>query len=93
MNLGILPGGMKMADHERPQQVGAPDPEKRTSPVFDESDREFLSLDQELETGVCYFNNHRFEVGDYVCSGDELLHCEGRGIWLRAGTCEFDESE
>lgn len=36
-------------------QVGAPDPELRTSPIFDEY--EDVSLDLELETGACYFNN------------------------------------
>jgi hypothetical protein len=36
-------------------QVGAPDPELRNSPIFDEY--EDLSLDLELESGACYFNN------------------------------------
>lgn len=66
-------------------QVGAPDPEHRTSPIFDEADQEELSLDSELETGVCYFNGAAFALGDYVRSGDELLRCENRGIWVREG--------
>ena len=68
--------------------VGAPDPEMRNSPIFDESSAEFLSLDLELETGVCYFNDESYPIGQYVCSGDELLHCEERGVWVRKGNCE-----
>ena len=64
-------------------QVGAPDPELNTSPIFDEDDE--ISLDLELETGVCYFNGTAFRVGDYVTSGNELLHCEERGVWILRG--------
>lgn len=64
-------------------QVGAPDPEANTSPIFDEDDE--VSLDAELETGVCYFNGVAYAIGDYVRSGDELLRCEGRGVWIREG--------
>jgi len=41
---------------------------------FDEED---ASLEQELETDACYFNNETFTIGSYVCSGNELLRCEG----------------
>lgn len=64
-------------------QVGAPDPEHQTSPVFDEDDE--LSEDLELESGVCYFNGAAYKIGDYVLSGDELLQCEERGVWVRKG--------
>ena len=37
------------------EKVGAPDPERRTSPILDD-DAE-LSLDAELEAGMCYFND------------------------------------
>lgn len=67
--------------------VGAPDPEMKTSPIFDDAGKEVLSLDQELETGCCYFNNDSFRLGDYVCSGDELLRCEEKGVWIREGSC------
>ena len=71
-------------------QVGAPDPERRTSPILDDAsaDDEDLTFDFEPETGVCYFNGEPFSVGDYVCSGNELLHCEERGVWVRKGPCE-----
>ena len=64
-------------------QVGAPDPEHKTSPIIDEDEE--LSLDLELETGVCYFNDAAYAVGEYVRSGHELLRCEGRGVWVRKG--------
>lgn len=64
-------------------QVGAPDPELKTSPIYDENEDE--SLDLEIETGACYFNNVSYPKGQYLLSGDELLHCEERGIWVRKG--------
>jgi hypothetical protein len=68
-------------------KVGAPDPELKNSPIFDSTDSDELSLDLELETGVCYFNAQSYPLGSYVCSGDELLRCEERGVWIREGTC------
>jgi hypothetical protein len=70
-----------MTDHA--EQVGAPDPELRNSPIFDEYEE--LSLDLELEEGVCFFNNVAYPIGQYVLSGSELLKCEGRGVWIRQG--------
>lgn len=67
--------------------LGAPDPEQHNSPIFDDSSDEELSLDLELEEGVCYFNNESFKIGNYICSGNEMLHCTGRGIWVRKGSC------
>ncbi|WJW76406.1 hypothetical protein QVG61_04740 [Thiohalobacter sp. IOR34] len=76
-----------MTDPGKTPQVGAPDPELKNSPIFDEADDDFLSLDLELESGVCYFNNEVYRVGQYVCSGNELLRCEERGVWIREGSC------
>ncbi len=70
-----------MTDHVT--QVGAPDPELKSSPIFDE--QEEISLDLELETGACYFNNVAYPIGQFVLSGSELLHCEERGVWVRRG--------
>jgi hypothetical protein len=64
-------------------QVGAPDPERRTSPILEEDEE--LSLDSEVETGVCYFNDVAYPRGQYLRSGSELLHCEERGVWVRKG--------
>lgn len=66
--------------------VGAPDPELRTSPILD--DEEEASLDAELESGVCYFNGLAYPIGQYVRSGDEVLQCTGRGVWIREGEIE-----
>jgi hypothetical protein len=72
---------MKTSPHA--MQVGAPDPELRNSPILDAWDRGEPSLDAELESAACYFNNQRFAIGDYVHSGDELLHCTDRGVWIK----------
>lgn len=78
---------MKKEGH--PLQVGTPDPERRTSPILDRDSEtdEALAGNLEVETGVCYFNGQAFAIGDYVCSGNELLHREERGIWVRNGPC------
>ena len=68
-----------MASHV--PQVGAPDPERNTSPILDE-DEEF-DTDRGLETGVCYFNDVEYALGDYVRSGSELLRCMDPGVWVR----------
>jgi len=72
---------MKTSPHA--PQVGAPDPELRNSLIIDAWERGELSLDAELESDACYFNNQRFDIGDYVHSGDELLHCADRGVWIK----------
>ncbi|MCG6865432.1 MAG: hypothetical protein LJE58_08395 [Thiogranum sp.] len=71
-------------------QVGAPDPEASNSPIFDEDDDDYLSLDLELEASACYFNGQSYRIGDYVCSGTELLRCEEKGVWVREGDCRTD---
>lgn len=63
--------------------VGVPDPELRTSPIFDEGDDEIMSLDLELETAGCMFNSIRYPRGSYIRSGNEVLHCAERGVWIR----------
>lgn len=72
-----------------PPQVGAPDPELRTSPILDEPDED-VDSEIEIETGVCYFNGTAHPFGQYVLSGDELLHCEQRGVWVRRGEMHPD---
>jgi hypothetical protein len=65
------------------QNVGAPDPKLKTSPIIDEN--EALSLDAELETPGCYFNDVVYPIGECVSSGSEVLCCVERGIWIRKG--------
>jgi len=73
----------------RPPQVGAPDPEMRTSSIAGQSSEygeDETPPDLEaLQSGVCYFNNVAFPFGSYVLSGDELLSCEKPGVWVRKG--------
>jgi len=78
---------MKRSGH--PAQVGAPDSERKNSPILDDdsTSEEDLTFDFEPETGVCYFNDKAFRMGEYVCSGNELLHCEERGVWVKKGPC------
>lgn len=76
-----------MSRYDAVPDVGAPDPELRNSPIFDDSSMDDLSLDLELEEGVCYFNNTTYSIGKYICSGNELLRCEERGVWVREGSC------
>ena len=64
-------------------QLGAPDPELKNSPIIDEDEQ--VSLDFELETGVCYFNGVAYPLGEYVLSGEEVLRCTDRGVWVRSG--------
>ena len=66
--------------------VGAPDPELKNSPIFDHDSEEYEYADLELETGVCYFNNVSYCIGQYVASGSELLRCSERGVWVRVGS-------
>ena len=72
---------------QRHLQVGAPDPELKTSPIVDESDH-----DQEIEPagtgGTCYFNGVSYRIGEYVLSGHEVLRCESPGLWARRGEVE-----
>ncbi len=70
--------------------VGAPDPELKTSPILDGEDLAYYSLEAEEGDGFCYFNDQTFALGDFVCSGNELLRCEGLGVWLREGSCFKD---
>lgn len=66
-------------------QVGAPDPELRTSPILEEADEDYDAAGQQLpEDAVCYFNGDAYRDGDYVRSGTELLHCV-RGSWIEQG--------
>jgi hypothetical protein len=67
-------------------QVGAPDPERNTSTIIDESeyDETAASPDLELEAPACYFNDETFPHRVYVQSGSEILQCD-RGVWIRKG--------
>lgn len=78
---------MKKPAKEKLPQLGAPDPERKNSPIIDESeyDEHEASPDQEIEEGVCYFNDEVFDIGASVQSGSEVLQCSERGVWVRKG--------
>lgn len=68
--------------------VGAPDPEKHNSPIFEETAEDFEVAGMEaIESPVCYFNDIAYDHNALVCSGDELLQCD-RGNWIRLGSCD-----
>lgn len=70
--------------------VGALDPERRNSPIVEETDEDFEVLGQEIEEDErpCWINDVAYGRDEYVCSGSgELLQCRG-GAWLRVGTCD-----
>ncbi len=64
-------------------QVGAPDPELETSPIVGEDDE--VEVEPNVAGGGCRFNGVGYRIGDFVLSGDELLHCEAPGVWVREG--------
>jgi hypothetical protein len=76
--------------NERLQQVGAPNPDLRNSPIVDESEygEQAGSRDLELQEGVCYFNGNAYTIGARVQSGSELLQCTEDGVWTRIGERE-----
>ncbi len=80
-----------MVETETTTQVGAADPELKTSPILEETDEDFDIGAQQLEgLACCYFNNDEFPNGSYVCSGSgELLQCQN-GLWIRQGGCDAD---
>ena len=79
-----------MTEIEHVQDVGAPDPESKTSPVAEESDSESEALRQQVPgESVCYFNNQSFPTGAYVKSGTSILKCV-YGIWEPAGSSDPD---
>ena len=69
-------------------QVGAPDPERDTSPIIDEDERE--DIEPEGPGGYCRFNGVTFRIGEYVLSGSDLLRCEAPGLWVRGGELRPD---
>jgi len=79
-----------MAEKIHATQVGAPDPERRNSPIIEETDEAFEVVGQELDSSpLCYFNDASYDSGAFICSGSELLRCL-QGSWVRAGSCDPD---
>jgi hypothetical protein len=79
------PSETRQAEH--PEQVGAIDPERRSSPIHSDPEQSFELLREQVgdEVAACYFNDVRYPEGALVVSGSTRLRCE-RGIWVEAGT-------
>ena len=73
---------------ERTQQLGAPDPERKNSPVAWEADDDTETLRESIpDEAVCFFNDLTYDHGTVVESGSVLLRCD-HGLWLPAGPTE-----
>jgi hypothetical protein len=69
----------------RAPQVGAPDPERKTSPVAWETDEDTETLRESVpDEAVCYFNDGSYRDGTVIKSGSTLLRCD-HGVWVPAG--------
>jgi hypothetical protein len=68
---------------EQHPQVGAPDPDRDTSPIVGENGE--VEAEPNVAGGVCYFNGVSYPIGTYVLSGSEVLRCEPPGLWVREG--------
>jgi len=74
--------------HPDTPDVGAQDAERKNSPILDDDARDDLAEGgPEMGSGVCYFNDVSYEIGQYVCSGSDLLCCEEGGVWVCKGSC------
>jgi hypothetical protein len=75
----------------RTPRLGAPDPERKTSPVAWESDEDTETLRESVpDEAVCFFNDGAYGHGTVIESGSSLLVCD-HGIWVPAGPTEESE--
>jgi hypothetical protein len=72
---------------EHVPQVGASDPERRTSPLLGDFKESYELMREQVgdEVPGCYFNDLFYADGSHVLAGETYLRCE-RGIWVEAGT-------
>jgi len=77
-----------MASKSGPRNVGAIDPERKTSPVLEEMDEESYEVSQSIpDSSVCFFNGEAFATGSIVRSGAAVLKCS-RGLWVEIGPAD-----
>lgn len=70
------------------RNVGAIDPELKTSPVLEETDEETYEPRHSVpDTSVCYFNGEAFATGAVVRSGSATLKCR-QGVWIEIGPAD-----
>jgi hypothetical protein len=74
-----------MKKQKQALQLGAPDPERKTSPVAWETDEDTDSLRESVpDEAVCLFNDTSYDHGTVIESGSSRLRCE-HGIWVPVG--------
>lgn len=77
-----------MATHAGTTNVGAIDPELKTSPVLEETAEESYELSQQApDSAVCFFNGEVFATGEFVRSGAAVFECR-RGLWVEIGPAD-----
>jgi len=73
------------------KQLGAVDPERKSSPVAWEADDDTETLREWVpDEAVCFFNDLAYNHGTVVKSGSVLLRCD-HGLWLPAGAADDAE--
>jgi hypothetical protein len=79
-----------MSSRPKLPEVGAVDPELRTSPIAQEFDEDSDTLRQQVPgERVCYFNSRPYSNGSYVKSGTQVFKCQ-YGLWMEAGPGDPD---
>jgi hypothetical protein len=74
--------------HRSLPQVGAADPELRTSPIAEEEDEDTDVVRQQLPGAAqCLFNGKAYPHGTYVASGSQVLRCN-YGVWIDSGSAD-----
>lgn len=69
-------------------EVGAVDPELKTSPIAEEFDEESDTLRLQVPgEPVCYYNGRAYPNGTYVRSATQVLKCH-YGVWVEAGSAD-----
>jgi hypothetical protein len=72
------------------RNVGAIDPELKTSPVAEElSEDSYTPGQQTTDDVVCFFNGEAFKTGEFVRSGTTMLQCRN-GMWIEFGPADPD---
>jgi hypothetical protein len=79
-----------MSSRPKLPDVGAVDPELKTSPIAQEFDEDSDTLRQQVPgERVCYFNGRSYSHGVYVKSGTQVFKCQ-YGLWMEAGPGDPD---
>jgi hypothetical protein len=79
-----------MSSRPKLAEVGAVDPELKTSPIAQEFDEDSDTLRQQVPgERVCYFNGRSYSHGVYVKSGTQVFKCQ-YGLWMEAGPGDPD---